>query len=481
MHRIITPSMRSVLRTIFLTTTAFILLFLASCTKDEEPVLPDQDNDGVVDEEDNCPLVANPNQEDSDGDGTGDVCENDADGDGVIDDEDNCPEVANPDQEDKDGDGIGDVCEEDSDGDGVPDDDDNCPDEANPDQQDTDEDGIGDVCDEVPTTVAQDKANVQGALDSTIGCINTFESGMAIQTVLADFIGLSDGDTLNLAWAEELLDSLSSVVPESMDEARFDMATFAGTYTYNHGEKTWSRTADQTSRVIFNFPSSPTETTNNATLTIENYSDTEVTIGDSPVHLPTSVTISLVVDSQEVITVDLKDIEYATNSGFQIPVAIDVSIYMNPFSLDLIVDKISSTEFAVDLTFSDGSGGCSTGVHAEVKLDSDDYENLTEQSLLKLTFAIHANRMSIESTGGVAELLQLTDPTIAQINEFLDLGVNIDDIRIADIVVNEDEFGETVVLLQYKDDSSEDSATYYEDFLNDLEMLFNGYFGTSNP
>jgi PKD repeat protein len=43
----------------------------------------------------------------------------DTDGDGVIDDEDNCSERDNPDQEDLDDDGKGDICDTDTDGDGV--------------------------------------------------------------------------------------------------------------------------------------------------------------------------------------------------------------------------------------------------------------------------------------------------------------------------------------------------------------------------
>jgi photosystem II stability/assembly factor-like uncharacterized protein len=80
----------------------------------------DDDNDGILDVDDNCPLVGNANQLDTDGDGLGDVCDPDDDNDGILDLEDNCPLVANADQADGDGDGIGDVCDDDTDNDGVP-------------------------------------------------------------------------------------------------------------------------------------------------------------------------------------------------------------------------------------------------------------------------------------------------------------------------------------------------------------------------
>jgi len=106
----------------------------------------DSDGDGIPDRSDNCPATSNPNQSDTDGDGRGDACDDDSDGDGVSDGEDNCPLTPNPEQRDGDGDGRGDACD-DSDGDGIVDAEDNCPQTANSDQSDLDGDGIGDACD----------------------------------------------------------------------------------------------------------------------------------------------------------------------------------------------------------------------------------------------------------------------------------------------------------------------------------------------
>ena len=44
-----------------------------------------------MDNVDNCPLVVNPSQIDTDGNGKGDVCDDDYDGDGILDIIDNCP------------------------------------------------------------------------------------------------------------------------------------------------------------------------------------------------------------------------------------------------------------------------------------------------------------------------------------------------------------------------------------------------------
>lgn len=107
----------------------------------------DSDGDAVGDSCDNCQNTSNENQANVDGDGVGDVCDPDIDNDGIVNGQDNCQFVPNNTQANTDQDAFGDACDQDIDQDGIDNFEDNCPFAFNPDQLDTDPDALGDACD----------------------------------------------------------------------------------------------------------------------------------------------------------------------------------------------------------------------------------------------------------------------------------------------------------------------------------------------
>ena len=77
------------------------------------PAAGDNDGDGVLDVEDNCPSDSNPSQRNTDGNSFGDACDTDKDDDTVLNGDDNCPIVVNSggQADDLDADSVGDACD----------------------------------------------------------------------------------------------------------------------------------------------------------------------------------------------------------------------------------------------------------------------------------------------------------------------------------------------------------------------------------
>ena len=181
------------------------------------PPPTDTDQDGVPDYMDNCPLVANGNQLDTDNDVIGDVCDTDVDGDGVANTIDNCPAIANTDQSDIDSDSIGDLCDDDADGDGL----------SNT-AEDLNGNGVWDVGTETnPLNADTDGDSYSDGEEVAVGTDPLDPNSLPVVVVASGDIN-NDGvvNILDLLLGQQILLGLKTATPEQI--ARGDVAPLAG-------------------------------------------------------------------------------------------------------------------------------------------------------------------------------------------------------------------------------------------------------------
>lgn len=448
------------------------VLFIQSCELDKKEE-PDDDGDGVANAIDICPDIPNSDQADDDDDGIGNACEADTDEDGVIDDLDNCPTVPNADQADANDDGIGDTCEGDKDEDGVPDFQDNCPEIANPEQADFDNDGVGDFCDE--TLVSEDKKNIESSLNMTFNCARDLKNGKGIDLVMEDMLAFSNGEFGDDVWVDAITEKLSNDLFEGVDGEGISLylSQVGGVYTFSKADSSWTQSSSSTTRIELQFPSNQDESSNNASLILDNYSDQELTIDAEVYELPTSAELSLIVDDVELMAISINEVIYG-KGDLPIPSKVDIEIFLKPTTFHIVLESSSDTAYAIDLGIS-GEDGCTLGVGLEVELAHNDFENIIlEEDIESLTAEVRMEHMSIVTASDLATVFGLVDPTEAQINELFDLDLLINDFKIADVEFNQEE---EALYLIFKDDTKEDAFNYFENFFNDMLGLVEDYTG----
>ena len=116
---------------------------------------------------------------------------------------DNCPDIANPGQENRDGDEFGDVCDTDNDNDGVDDIDDNCPFVPNADQRNDDDDPLGNACDANDDNDPRDDETDCAPIDAAAwqfipGFLDTDRDGVGV----GELMDACSGDALAEGYAE---------------------------------------------------------------------------------------------------------------------------------------------------------------------------------------------------------------------------------------------------------------------------------------
>ena len=338
--------------------------------------------------------------------------------------------------------------------------------------QNGDETGIdcGGSCTTCETTVEEDKDNVDQTLDNLVSCSEDVKNGRSVTEIFENFLNMTDGETLNEDWVNDIYAELEEVfdfakIDESMT---FDVGYHAGTHTYNISTGTWTKANNVTDKVVFNFPTSPDATVNNAEFVMDTYIDETVTIDGETMSLPKTMHAVLNIDNAKAVELTLSNITYATNAGFQIPVEVSASLFVDPMNVNVEISRMSDTAFDMSMSF-DNDNICDVELASQIELKNDDFENFEMSSFEKANIQVNLGQLSFRTMGDLASLLAMEEPTDSQINSMADFDVFFSDMKIGDIEINDEM--ETILIL-YKDSSKENMDSFFERMGTILEDIF---------
>jgi hypothetical protein len=144
---------------------------------------------------------------------------------------------------------------------------------------------------------------------------------------------------------------------------------FTGTFEYNFTTEEFDYTDNSTDEVIFKYPSEESGTTNNAILTLSNYSGVVIANPideDYSGDLPTSLDLALEVDGSEVLTYGF-DIDYSSEGT---PEQVDTELTVGTFALAVGLTN-TNTKIGTSVDFKN-SNVVLIGVSTEVNGDFTD-------------------------------------------------------------------------------------------------------------
>ena len=143
-------------------------------------------------------------------------------------------------------------------------------------------------------------------------------------------------------------------------------------------------------------------------------------------------------NDQRMLAFNIENVSYTMSGDIPVPNDVNFNIYMNPFTHEFSIDKINDDLFSFGYSLSSGDGGCVNQIEASVKLLSTDYENLEDTDIDYISGSFTSNSMEVEFNIDAEYLFALDDPTVIQINNFVDVNVIEDGVLLGEIVLQED-------------------------------------------
>jgi len=319
------------------------------------------------------------------------------------------------------------------------------------------------------TTVAQDQEFITSSFNSTSTCISDIVNGNGAQSLIT-FLKLSNGNTGNSNWINEMTNALDSVWPQSTKtNGSFDYKAYCGTYTWNPNSGTFTVTPSNT--ITIKFPSDSTVTTNDIVATFQSYTEAEYQVNSQNQYFPTSAVISITKAGTKIAGVNYSGT--FSNGDFPTPQNVSLDISLAPYDYTISVKQINSTQFQLNATL-----GCSSVLNSTISFSNSDYKNFQANTYLSnITFTYTKDNLIVSGNWDAKTYYGLNNPSTSDINTtFVSTVYNgtekIGTLQFVDVA------GSRQLFVFYKDGTSANTSFNYNPFLTSVKGIFRPYFGS---
>lgn len=287
-------------------------------------------------------------------------------------------------------------------------------------------------------TAEEDQILVEDGIQSLLDCIAALESGN-FSDLLINIYDNVDED--NSDFHEIMIEAIEDIpnyqplIDSDYPETPLNISNYFGEYSYNDQNQSWS-TSNSNSQIRLNFPMFTNSNSNDSYISLTNFEEELMPI-ENPIYIPTSLYLEMVHSNELMFSVDVLDVEYSMSGEIPIPDDVNLSIYMNPFTHDISIDKLNDDDFNIVYSLTN-SFGCITEIDARVKLLSTDYENLEDTDIDFIEINFTMNNILFDIDIDSEYLFALDDPSIVQLNNFIDVEVYNGNTLLGEIEVQED-------------------------------------------
>lgn len=335
---------------------------------------------------------------------------------------------------------------------------------------------------ESQNTAEEDQVLVENGIQSVMNCLELLETG-DFSNLLIDLYDNVDGDTSDfhrkMIEAIEDIPNYQPLIDSDYPNVPFNLQNYFGIYTYNNQLESWD-TASSNSMMQLVFPLFTSSSSNDASLTVSEATEELMDIED-PIYIPTSLNLEMAHNNKTMFAFNIENVNYTMSGEIPIPNDVNFNIYMNPFTHEFSIDKLSDDMFSAGYSLSSSDDGCVTQLQASVKLLSTDYENLEDTDIDYITGDLTTNSIKVEFDIDAEALFPIDDPTTVQLNNFIDLEVFNDNILIGEIEIQQDSDDDYSLYMVFLDGSKVNVENFTgigmdgEIFIQTLEGIFDRY------